>query len=143
MAIAVLNPPDDKVLHIVPLRKAIALLRRNVVEIVEVEDGSTFGPYVVPRVLRLTRAVSIVSQLEGRRPVFSKAGVLRRDRFTCAYCGRSATTVDHVVPRARGGRSSWLNLVAACRPCNQAKADKSLRDCDMRLQFLPYEPDWI
>lgn len=143
MAIAVLNPPNDQLLQVVPLRKAIAMLQRNVVEVVEFDDGTTFGPYVIPRVLRLREAVPMVNLADRSTPTFSKAGVLRRDRFTCAYCGRSATTVDHVVPLAKGGVSSWLNLVAACRACNHAKADKSLRECGMRLQFFPYEPDWI
>lgn len=137
--IEVLNPPDDVVLHRVGLHKAIHLIRREVVETVQVAPGQFFGPYAVPRVLRLRHPV-VVPEPSRLARSFSKAGVLARDHHTCAYCGRSATTVDHVVPRADGGATGWLNLVACCQRCNQRKGDRSLRQVGMVLQWFPYVP---
>lgn len=63
-----------------------------------------------------------------------------RDRHRCAYCGRRATTVDHVVPRSRGGQDTWLNTVAACASDNHRKADRTPEQAGMRLLVRPFEP---
>lgn len=70
----------------------------------------------------------------------SKIGVLRRDKHTCAYCGAKANTVDHVLPRSRGGADSWINLVAACQTCNGRKGDRTPSEAGMKLRWEPYEP---
>lgn len=67
-------------------------------------------------------------------------GVLRRDRYACAYCGRKATTVDHVVPRCQLGPTTWGNLVAACLGCNQRKGGRTPAQAGMRLRFQPRSP---
>lgn len=142
--VSVLNPPTNEVLQRVTLRKAISLIKREAVDLVDVHEGEKYGPYPVPRVVRLRRPVELFP-LTPRLGTFSLEAVKIRDNYTCAYCGRSATTVDHVVPRARGGQSSWLNLVAACETCNFRKGSMSLRECGMRLQWMPYEPkvEWL
>ncbi|CRK49486.1 conserved hypothetical protein [Rhodococcus sp. RD6.2] len=72
------------------------------------------------------------------------AGVFRRDRHSCAYCAdQAATTIDHVVPRSRGGTNSWANLVACCRPCNQRKADRTPQEAGMALLWEPKVPNHI
>lgn len=71
---------------------------------------------------------------------FSKTGVLRRDNYHCAYCSRKATTVDHVLPRALGGKSTWDNCVAACWDCNQKKADHRLENSGLKLLSKPFVP---
>jgi HNH endonuclease len=67
-----------------------------------------------------------------------------RDRFTCAYCGRLHVSQDlereHIVPYSRGGKDSWTNVVAACRPCNQKKADRTPEEARMPLLYVPYVP---
>ena len=63
-----------------------------------------------------------------------------RDRHRCAYCGRRATTVDHVLPRSHGGRDTWLNTVAACAADNHSKADRTPEQAGMRLLVRPFEP---
>lgn len=77
-------------------------------------------------------------------PAFSKSKLLRRDRFTCAYCGDCFAEQDlqceHIVPESRGGPWSWMNLVAACAPCNLAKANRTPAEAGMELLFLPYVP---
>ncbi|MEY4458087.1 MAG: hypothetical protein RIS25_680 [Actinomycetota bacterium] len=70
----------------------------------------------------------------------TRRGVLRRDGFRCAYCNGSATSVDHVQPKSRGGADSWDNLVAACVKCNNAKADRTLREIGWDLPFTPRQP---
>lgn len=77
-------------------------------------------------------------------PAFTKAKLFRRDRMTCAYCGQRFTERDlsceHIVPQARGGRWTWMNLVTACGPCNGRKADRTPEEAGMPLVYLPYVP---
>jgi 5-methylcytosine-specific restriction endonuclease McrA len=70
----------------------------------------------------------------------TRAGVLRRDGRRCAYCGRRADTIDHVVPRSRGGGHTWENCVAACRLCNSKKADRLLGELGWTLERPPRPP---
>jgi 5-methylcytosine-specific restriction endonuclease McrA len=75
------------------------------------------------------------------RATYSREGVLLRDRGRCAYCGRfTATTMDHVRPRSRGGATSWANAVAACEPCNARKGDRTPEEAGMPLRWQPYVP---
>ena len=94
----------------VSVRHAIGMLYRQVAVVEEEVDGSRFGPYPMPRVLRLVRYV-VMKWVHRGTPPCTKAGIHARDRV-CAYCGGKATTVDHVVPRSRGGGSTWTNLVS-------------------------------
>ncbi|MFE9660700.1 HNH endonuclease [Streptomyces sp. NPDC005955] len=90
-----------------------------------------------PQVIRLCRYVRVPFR---RRAPWSRRGVLVRDRHRCAYCGRRATTVDHVVPRSRGGADSWLNTVASCAEDNHRKADRTPEQAGMPLLREPFEP---
>lgn len=77
-----------------------------------------------------------------KRVAFTRFNLFLRDEFCCQYCGaRSDLTFDHVVPRSRGGQTSWENVVAACAPCNLRKANKSLRRAGMALRAHPRAPD--
>ncbi|MFI6350851.1 HNH endonuclease [Streptomyces sp. NPDC050560] len=91
----------------------------------------------VPRVIRLCRYVRVPFR---RRAPWSRRGVLVRDQHRCAYCGRRATTVDHVVPRSQGGADSWLNTVASCSQDNHRKADRTPEQAGMPLLRGPFEP---
>ena len=68
------------------------------------------------------------------RVPMTRAALMHRDRFRCAYCGDKAETIDHVVPRSRGGGHSWENCVACCAPCNHRKADKLLSELGWTLR---------
>ncbi|MEM9430358.1 MAG: HNH endonuclease [Pseudomonadota bacterium] len=73
---------------------------------------------------------------------FTRFNLFLRDEFTCQYCGaRGDMTFDHVLPRAKGGRTSWSNVVAACGPCNLRKGSKTLKQAGMSLRKRPLEPD--
>ncbi|MEU3493468.1 MULTISPECIES: HNH endonuclease [Kitasatospora] len=128
-------------LSTVPLRRAVVLVLQDkaVVEQahpLRVVRGSGVQ-LPVPRVIRLTRYVRVPFR---QRAPWSRRGVLARDQFRCAYCGRRGTTVDHLAPKSRGGADSWLNTVAACAECNQHKADRTPEQAGMRLLRRPFEP---
>lgn len=128
-------------LHRVSLRHAIHMLVREVAVVEESVGEKTFGPYPLPRVLRLVRYVTMRWRYRrDHAPSCTKAGVRARDG-RCAYCGGPADTVDHILPRSRGGSSSWLNLVAACGDCNARKADRTPAEAGMDLLLTPHVPD--
>ena len=91
----------------------------------------------VPVVVRLTRYVRV--PYPAQVPL-SRRAVFTRDGQTCVYCGSSATSIDHVVPRSRGGTHTWDNVVAACRRCNHTKADRSLAELGWALPQPPRTP---
>jgi 5-methylcytosine-specific restriction endonuclease McrA len=128
-------------LHRVSLRHAVRMLVRQVAEVHEYEPDRLIGVYPVPTVVRLVRYV-VTRWRYSRRPAWSRAGVLARDKRRCGYCGRTATTVDHVLPRSRGGANSWLNTVAACGGCNQRKDDRTPSEARMPLRTVPTVPTW-
>jgi 5-methylcytosine-specific restriction endonuclease McrA len=101
----------------------------------EVHSESVTLP--VPVVVRLTRYVRV--PYPAQVPL-SRRAVFTRDGQTCVYCGGSATSIDHVVPRSRGGTHTWDNVVAACRRCNHAKADRSLAEMGWALPHPPRTP---
>ncbi|MGI6797715.1 HNH endonuclease [Gordonia sihwensis] len=68
--------------------------------------------------------------------------VLQRDKRQCAYCGKDASTWDHVMPKARGGGNTWFNCVAACAACNGMKSDRTPEEASMPLLWEPYRPTW-
>jgi len=91
----------------------------------------------VPSVIKLRRVV----QVDRHRDVpISRRGVFARDGHRCQYCGGRAETLDHVVPRSRGGGHTWENVVAACRTCNVTKADRLLGELRLRLVREPRRP---
>lgn len=122
----------------VSLRHAIRMVVREVAVIEESEAGEMFGPFPRPRVLRLVRYVVARWLHRGSRPC-TKSAIKLRDR-TCAYCGGAADTVDHVLPRSRGGALSWENAVAACLRCNHRKGNRTPEEAGMRLLIVPARP---
>ena len=81
-----------------------------------------------------------------RSVVFSRKNIFKRDRYTCQYCGAQpgpeSLTIEHILPRSKGGVSSWENCVLACVPCNKRKADRTPEQAGMRLQTNPRKPSW-
>lgn len=125
-----------------PTRRAIVMLVCGKADPVH-DDPS--GPVVhsetltmvVPSVIRLQRYVRV--PYRARVPL-TRAALMHRDRFCCAYCGGRADTVDHVVPRSRGGQHCWENCVACCSACNHRKADRLLTELGWTLRRLPTTP---
>ncbi|TLP74067.1 HNH endonuclease [Nesterenkonia sphaerica] len=127
-------------LNVVTSRRAAVLVMRGKASVLA-EDGL---PIVAPSVLVPRPAVILLHQyvrVVRRGPgAPSRRGVLRRDRRQCGYCGGSASTVDHVIPKSRGGDSSWSNLLACCGPCNVRKGDKTLDQLGWSLLTMPRVP---
>jgi 5-methylcytosine-specific restriction endonuclease McrA len=98
---------------------------------------ATSGQWDRPSVILLTRYVRIPY---GADVPLTRRGVLRRDDHRCAYCSSSANTIDHVMPRSRGGADSWENLVACCVRCNNVKADRTPSEMGWRLRVNPRMP---
>jgi 5-methylcytosine-specific restriction endonuclease McrA len=127
-------------LCVVSSRRAIVLVLAEKAEPVDSSSDVVHAERVsvpVPVVVRLTRYVRVpypASVPLSRRAVFT------RDGQTCVYCGGSATSIDHVVPRSRGGTHTWDNVVAACRRCNHTKADRSLAELGWKLPHPPRTP---
>jgi 5-methylcytosine-specific restriction endonuclease McrA len=91
----------------------------------------------IPSVIRLRTFVKVPYR---RRAPLNRRGVFARDGHRCQYCGAAAESIDHVVPRSRGGGHTWDNVVAACRACNVRKRDRLLAETSMRLPRRPDVP---
>lgn len=116
------------------------MIVREVAVVEESKDDETFGDFPMPLVLRLVRYVKLAWRKNS--PRFSKKKLFQRDNHRCAYCGKVANTVDHIVPRSRGGETTWLNTISSCLKCNHKKAARTLEESGMKLLFMPYEPSW-
>lgn len=127
-------------LCVVPLRRAVVLVLAEKATVVEEGSGVLHSERIslpAPSVVRLSRYVRVPF----RRDVpLSRRAVFERDDWTCAYCHTRAETLDHVVPRSRGGLHEWTNVVAACRRCNHRKADRLLAELGWALSPPPRAP---
>lgn len=126
----------------VPIRRALNLVHfHHKAIVIDSDPTRTLHGFEVPLAIALKRYIypkwTDVTVFTG---AVSRRGVLRRDNYTCGYCGRSATTIDHVLPRAQGGTTTWLNCVAACRECNFYKRDRTPEQANMTLWTVPYDP---
>jgi 5-methylcytosine-specific restriction endonuclease McrA len=139
-AVLVLNA-DCGPLQRVSLRHAIRMLFRQVAVVHEARPDDRIGVYPVPTVVRLVSYV-VTRWRRGPGPAWSRAGVLARDGRKCGYCGAAASTIDHVLPRSRGGRNEWANTVAACGKCNNRKRDRTPSEARMPLLIVPAAPLW-
>jgi len=96
----------------------------------------------VPEVILLAR----YGEVPDRGLTFSRRNLYKRDKYTCQYCGAKPPyedlTIDHVVPRSRGGASTWTNCVLACWSCNAKKADRTLEQAGLKLFRKPSKPSW-
>lgn len=93
-----------------------------------------------PSIIRLNRYVNIPY----KKVHFTRQNVFKRDEHKCAYCGSTKDlTLDHVIPRSKGGKHSWKNVVACCKKCNYEKADNFLEDTDMELRIVPHRPNYM
>jgi 5-methylcytosine-specific restriction endonuclease McrA len=133
-------------LCVVPVRRALVLALKGKAEVVH-NNGATFRSESIemraPSVVRLNYFVKVPYRA---RASLSRRAVFIRDNFECQYCGRPAENVDHVVPKSKGGPHTWDNVVAACRPCNSRKENRSPADVGLRLKHPPTQPHdsvWI
>ena len=128
-------------LNVCNLPRAFRLVFGERAEVLEYDHQMIRTPraeYRAPAVIRLQH------QIRRPRPrvKLTRREIFARDAYTCQYCGRQSNdlTLDHVVPRHRGGSHSWDNLVTACKSCNHRKGGKLLEDARLRLARRPFEP---
>ncbi|MDJ0319387.1 HNH endonuclease [Pseudarthrobacter sp. PS3-L1] len=127
-------------LAVVSFRRALVLVLAGKASVIAESGEPVVGPQEIlarPSVILLNRYVR--PRYNVSTPV-SRRGVLRRDGHRCAYCDKTAHTIDHVHPRSRGGADSWENLVAACLRCNNAKGNHTPGEMGWRLGFVPGPP---
>jgi 5-methylcytosine-specific restriction endonuclease McrA len=140
LPVLVLNQSYEP-LNVCRVRRAVVLLDHGKAEMLENGTGfihSTSHTFPVPSVIRLAYII--------RRPhpqrKLTRLEIFHRDQYTCQYCGKQThqLTLDHVIPRYRGGEHIWENVVSACIPCNRRKAGKTPQEAGMRLVRQPTMP---
>ncbi len=125
---------DYSFLNVVDWKKAFTLLAKGKVEVVKYGDAvikNAAGSILkIPMVMRL---IKLIRTIYKARVPFSKKNVMVRDGHKCVYCGVTGRrfTIDHVVPRSKGGKSTFENCVTACKPCNNKKGSKSCSEVKM------------
>ncbi len=145
-SVLVLNSTYEP-LSVVSVKRAIVLVLKDKAEIVEAADAYLRSEKLclpVPLVIRLVAYVKVprfVNVPLTRKTVFA------RDRYTCQYCGRqlpkSELTLDHVIPKHKGGSTEWENVVTACKACNHRKGARTPEEAGMRLMSKPSRPRYI
>lgn len=125
-------------LNICSWKRAIVLIMKGKAEQIENNGKLINNTIPVPSVIRLTNYVMVPY----RQIPLSRKNVLHRDNYVCQYCGKSSSilTVDHIIPKSRGGRHYWDNVVAACLRCNNKKGNKTPKEANMKLIKNPQIP---
>jgi 5-methylcytosine-specific restriction endonuclease McrA len=134
-------------LNVVSVRRAVLLLLKEKAEVVEAAEAYLRSERMVlpvPLVIRLVYYVRIPRHFS--LPL-SRRTVLARDHYTCLYCnaqpGKAHLTIDHVVPRSRGGATTWDNIVTACQSCNRRKGNRTPQEARMPLLRKPHRPRYL
>jgi 5-methylcytosine-specific restriction endonuclease McrA len=139
--VLVLNATYEPI-NVCTVRRAVVLLLKDKAEVIEHGEWDLRSATTTinrPVVIRLITYVRIPRDTHRRK--ITRRAVFARDKWTCQYCGaRSNLTVDHVVPKSRGGVSSWENIVASCAPCNRRKGNALPRQVGMHLVRQPRAP---
>lgn len=132
-------------IEVIPWEKAFYLICKDKADVIEWYPRevvrSATQVHAVPAVIRVNKVLD-----KNKTAKFCRENVFVRDNYTCQYCGAFGEevelTFDHVNPRAKGGETSWMNIVTACGYCNRKKGSKSLREAKMELMNLPCIPKW-
>src|SRR5689334_23446336 len=129
-------------LNVTSVRRAHVLVFKGNAEVIEELDKglhSATDTYPWPHVIRLVAYVRVPRAVQRK---ISRRALFARDGWRCVYCGTTAgrLTLDHVIPRSRGGESVWENVVTACAPCNHQKGDRTLEQVGMQLTVSPRPP---
>lgn len=128
-------------LMVINAKRAIVLIIKEKVKMLEKYSEnirSVQNSFDLPSVIRLNFYV----HLKYKDIVLNRRNILKRDDYRCQYCAKQATplTLDHIVPKNKGGKDSWENLVASCSKCNTRKGDTLLKHMDMKLLKKPRKP---
>ena len=133
---------DYTFLGLVDWKKAMSMMVAEKVRVVKFSDRVIQGVNHAFRVPAIAVLIKVVRSVYRGRVPFSRRNVLLRDRYICAYCGKrdKTITMDHVIPRSRGGNNDFENCVACCRACNQKKGARLPSEAGMSLRRRPWQP---
>ena len=143
MTHCILLNADYTYLNVVHWKRAICLQAKGKVEVLKnsakTVKSSSGAIFKVPAVMRL---IKLIRTIYRTGVAFCKKNVFIRDGFKCAYCGaeKLRLTIDHIIPKSRGGKSNFENCVAACKPCNIKKGHQTPREANMFLKVRPVQP---
>lgn len=137
---------DSTPLNIITISKAFKLVSKDKVWIDETQEcyevASVSKIVKIPKVLILKYYV----KLPYKRATANRKNILRRDNYCCQYCGidlcDKTATLDHITPKSKGGASTWVNLVTACKDCNLFKGNRTPKEAKMQLRSKPKEPSY-
>ena len=141
--VLVLNS-DYRALTVCSVPKAFLLVYMNKAEVINKAENeflrSVSQILAMPSVIRLHTYVN----MPYKGVMLSRQNIFRRDGHKCEYCGsKHDLTLDHVLPRSKGGKTAWNNLVTACKSCNAKKSDFNLEDVGLRLPYKPFKPSFV
>ena len=135
---------DYTYLSVVKAKKAITLITKGKVQVLKAtkrvwRNAERTVEILVPKIMRL---IKMIRTLYKSKVPYSKRNVYIRDDFTCVYCGcePGKLTIDHVLPKSKGGKSTFENTVAACKECNLSKEDRTPHEAHMYMKKQPYAP---
>jgi hypothetical protein len=137
--VLVLNS-DYSPLNVTTLSRGFTLVNQGKAEIIrrgDIDIITTIGSFVRPIIIRL------LNYIRFRPKVIrvTRKRLLKRDNNSCQYCGTTKhLTIDHIIPKSRGGKNTWSNLVTCCLRCNSNKGDRTPDEANMKLRNKPYEP---
>jgi len=136
---------DYSYLNVVSWKRAVCLMIKGKAEVLKWSDQEVRNceGKVITKIPLVLRLIKIIRMIYKNKVPYSKRNIFVRDNFTCVYCGTKAKvklTIDHVVPKSRGGKSDFDNCVASCRPCNLKKGSKTPNEAKMYMKTRPYSP---
>ncbi len=135
-----------QVVNVCSTNNAHKLIAKQRAEVVAADDTPTFTSeraYLRPTIIRLSNSIKYFE----KQISASRKHIFQRDGYVCAYCTKPFTssqlTVDHIMPKSRGGKYTWKNLVTCCKRCNAKKDDRTPDEANMKLHFKPYRPTLV
>jgi 5-methylcytosine-specific restriction endonuclease McrA len=137
--VLVLNA-DFTPINVTTVYKGFLLVNNGKAEILKSSDKPIISgsyEFIRPLIIRLLNFVKFrVNKLK-----INRQRIYKRDNHQCAYCGNKRNlTIDHIIPKSKGGENTWLNLITCCSSCNRTKGDRTPEEANMRLIVKPYEP---
>jgi len=132
---------DYTPLNVTSIRRGFVLVDKGKAEILKEYDDpiiTTVGRLVKPLIIRLLKFINYHNKKDLK---ISRQRIYQRDGFQCVYCGTYKNlTIDHVMPKSRGGANSWENMVTCCFTCNSKKGSKTPEEANMSMRVRPYKP---
>ena len=139
--VLVLNS-DYTPLNVTTMRRGFVLVDKGKAEVLKKDENpiiTTIGNFVRPIIIRLLSYIRIKKNAKDIK--ISRSRVYQRDDYACVYCGGlKKLTIDHVIPKSRGGDNTWENMVTCCFDCNSRKGSKTPEEAGLKFRVRPYRP---